>query len=80
MEGEGGRFRRQHLTPLPRVASLAELNARLAGIDAAEGARRIEHRAHTIGADFSFEAETLRPLPADEFDPGLSLSPRVDGQ
>ncbi len=29
VEGEGGRFRRTHLVPVPKVDSLAELNARL---------------------------------------------------
>jgi len=29
VEGEGGRFRRNHLVPVPKVATMAELNARL---------------------------------------------------
>jgi transposase len=78
VEGEGGRFRRQHLTPVPKVDSLAELNTRLAEVDTAEDVRRIEHRANTVGQDFAFEREALRPVPAERFDPGLSLSPRVD--
>jgi transposase len=36
VEGEGGRFRRNHLVPVPKVATLAELNARLAAIDSAD--------------------------------------------
>lgn len=78
VEGEVGRFRRQHLTPVPKVGSLAELNARLVAIDEAEDARRVEHRSSTVGADFSLERTALRPAPAEPFDPGLSLSPRVD--
>ena len=30
VEGDGGRFRRTHLVPVPEVDTLAELNARLA--------------------------------------------------
>lgn len=33
VEGEIGRFRRRHLTPVPQAASLAELNAMLAAAD-----------------------------------------------
>lgn len=78
VEGEIGRFRRQHLTPVPKVGSLAELNERLAAIDEAEDARRIGHRSSTVGQGFASERGALRPLPAEAFDPGLSLSPRVD--
>ncbi len=78
VEGEVGRFRRQHLTPVPKVASLAELNTRLVAIDEAEDARRIESRASTVGCDFAAERAVLRPAPAEPFDPGLALTPRVD--
>jgi transposase len=78
VEGEGGRFRRQHLTPVPKVGTLAELNARLAAIDEAEDVRRIETRPATVGADFAVERPLLRPLPAETFDPGLTVTPRVD--
>lgn len=44
VEGEGGRFRRTHLVPVPRVDSLEELNERLAGYDRADDDRRIAHR------------------------------------
>ncbi len=44
VEGEGGRFRRTHLVPVPVVGSLAELNARLEGYDAADDHRRISTR------------------------------------
>jgi hypothetical protein len=60
------------------VDSLAELNERLAAYDEADDARRIANRTTTVGQDFAAEAELLRPLPADGFEPGLTLSPRVD--
>ena len=51
VEGEIGRFRRQHLTPVPHVGSLAALNQALAAADARDDARRIGARAETVGAD-----------------------------
>lgn len=78
VEGEGGRFRRTHLVPVPRVDSLAELNERLAAYDKADDHRRIAHRTNTVGQDFAAEAPLLRPLPAEPFEPGLTLTPRVD--
>lgn len=78
VEGEGGRFRRNHLVPVPKVASLAELNAQLVAIDEADDQRRISGRLTTIGEDFALEAPLLRALPAEVFEPGLLLTPRVD--
>jgi len=78
VEGEGGRFRRTHLVPVPVVTSLAELNARLASYDAADDDRRIGSRTHTVGFDFSHEAPLLRPLPAEPFETAVTLTPRVD--
>ncbi|MBV9357613.1 MAG: IS21 family transposase [Chloroflexi bacterium] len=78
VEGEGGRFRRTHLVPVPRVDSLVELNERLAAFDDADDARRIANRARTVGDDFATEAPMLRPLPNEAFEPGLLLTPRVD--
>ena len=78
VEGEGGRFRRTHLVPMPQVRSLAALNEKLAAYDVTDDARRIGHRTQTVGQDFTVEAPLLRPLPRDAFETGLTLSPRVD--
>ena len=78
MEGEIGRFRRNFLVPVPRVASLADLNARLAEDDLKDAGRHIEFRRNTVAADFAAEAPLLRPLPADGFDTGTALWPRAD--
>ena len=78
VEHEGGRFRRNHLVPVPKVASLAELNTRLQAADEADDARRIAHRVCTVGQDFAVEAPLLRPLPVEGFEAGLSLHPLVD--
>ena len=78
VEGEGGRFRRTHLVPVPAVSSLAELNARLEVYDAADDRRRISTRTMSVGHDFAFESRLLAPLPAEPFDTTLTLTPRVD--
>ena len=66
MEGEVGRFRRRHLVPVPRVESLAELNALLEAADRADDARHIAGRLATVGGGRATCAaapprRTLRP-------------------
>ena len=61
MEGEGGRFRRRHLVPIPVVTSLGELNQHLEAADVADDARRIGHRTSTVGEDFAAERPRLLP-------------------
>jgi transposase len=78
VEGEVGRFRRQHLVPVPRVGSLAELNQRIAAADLADDGRHVEHRVRTVGQDFELERGLLRPLPAERFTTSLELRPLVD--
>jgi transposase len=78
VEGEIGRFRRNFLVPVPRVRSLADLNARLAEDDVKDAQRHIEFRPGTVAADFAKEAPLLRPLPAEAFDAGTVLWPRAD--
>jgi hypothetical protein len=78
VEGDGGRFRRAHLVPVPEVDTLAELNVRLVAADAAEDDRRIDGRADTVGTAFAAEAPLLLALPDERFDTALSLTARVD--
>ena len=78
MEGEGGRFRRNHCVPMPVVDSIEELNALLEAADDADDARRIGNRANSVGQDWAFEKTLLRPLPSESFDTALTLTPRVD--
>jgi transposase len=78
VEGEGGRFRRNHLVPVPKVDSMAELNERLEVYDKADDARRISSRITTVGQDFAAEQPLLASLPAESFEPGVTLTPRVD--
>ena len=78
VEGEGGRFRRNHLVPVPKVESMAELNDLLIGYDHVDDARRISNRTMSVGQHYAFEATLLRPLPTERFETGLALTPRVD--
>jgi transposase len=78
VEGEVGRFRRRWFVPVPDVASLEELNGRLAEADAAEDARHIDGRARSIGADFAVEQALLAQLPVEGFDCALTLQPKAD--
>jgi transposase len=80
VEGEVGRFRRRHLVPVPRVASMVELNELVAAGDLADDGRRIDGRAITVGEHFAAEALTLAPLPVERFDTALWLTPRVDAK
>ncbi len=78
VEGEGGRFRRNHCVPMPVVNSIEELNRLLECWDDAGDARRISNRIMTVGHDWAFERELLRPLPDEPFDTALTLTPRVN--
>jgi len=78
VEGEVGRFRRNHLVPLPAVATLAELNAMIDQWDAADDHRRIGDRARTVGEYFAIEQPLLAPLPDEVFETGRLFAPRVD--
>jgi len=78
VEGEIGRFRRRHLVPVPKVATLAELNEHTAAADLLDDSRVITGRPVTIGAAFAAEREALMSLPAEAFDPARLLQARVD--
>ncbi|MDP4013653.1 MAG: IS21 family transposase [Candidatus Nanopelagicales bacterium] len=80
VEGEIGRFRRRHLTPVPHVGSLAALNAALAAADARDDARRIGARAESVGVAAAREIPLLRALPETAFDVSAALSCRVDAK
>lgn len=78
VEGDVGRFRRRHLVPVPKVASLAELNELLAKAAERDDARRIGARMITVGEHFALEAEALRPLPVEPFEISALSTHRVD--
>jgi transposase len=78
VEGEVGRFRRRHLVPVPRVASLSELNDRLEDACFAELGRRIAGREQTVEEALRVESRALRELPIEDFEASEQASPRVD--
>jgi hypothetical protein len=77
VEGEIGRFRRRHLVPVPKVASLAELNELIAAGDLADDDRVITGRPVTVAAAFAAEAAMLMPMPIEAFDSARMLEAQV---
>ena len=78
VEGEIGRFRRRHLVPIPKVASMAQLNELLVAAALVDDRRHIAHRRITVGEHFVLEAAALGPLPTEHFDETVIGSNRVD--
>jgi hypothetical protein len=78
VEGEVGRFRRNHLVPMPVVADLAELNAIMAAADAADAARHISRRPESVGVMAAAEVPSLGVLPVEPFDSARLLEVKVD--
>lgn len=85
VEGEIGRFRRNHLVPVPTADTIDELNARIAAAGTTEDAvRRISGRRlgdgtrPTVDGHFAIEQPTLDPLPAEPFDVAVELTCKVD--
>lgn len=62
VEGEVGRFRRNHLVPIPAVIDWAKLNALLESACRRDQARRISERSATVGEAMELEQSHLLPL------------------
>jgi hypothetical protein len=78
VEGEIGRFRRNHLVPVPVVDSLSQINEILARADLLDDNRFIARRTQTVGEDACAELAHLVSLPDSPFDAVTLLSPKVD--
>jgi transposase len=78
VEQEVGRFRRNHLVPVPEVASLAELNDRLLAFCVRDLNRTITGRSETVGVRLSQEIDMLRALPASVFPTWEQTTHRVN--
>jgi hypothetical protein len=78
VEGQIGYFRRNHLVPVPEVASLTELNAMVDQWDQDDEARLLRGRTRTVGDYFAGEQHLLGPLPTEPFETGRWFTPRVD--
>ena len=81
VEGEVGRFRRNHLVPVPAVGSIAQLNLLLRDACERDLSRRIAGRAVTVGEQLAIERPVLRALPAaGAFDATETATVRVDAK
>ena len=77
VEGEGGYFRRNHMVPVPNVASWEELDARLLGFSKEDEQRIIGERRQTVGAGMLLEREHLKTL-KEGFDLAAIHYPKVN--
>ena len=77
VEGEGGYFRRNHMVPVPNVASWEELDALLLESSKDDEQRIIGERTQTVGAGMSLEQEHLKGL-KEGFDLAAVHFPQVN--
>lgn len=80
VEGEVGYFRRNHLVPVPYLASLDELNEWLLAQCRQDYARQIGERQLTVGQGLAIERGQLLPLQLEDFDLAEESFCRVDGK
>jgi len=81
VEGEVGRFRRNHLVPVPAVGSIAKLNLLLREACERDLSRQIQGRSITVGDQFAIERPMLRALPDEgAFDASETTTVRVDAK
>lgn len=79
VEGEVGRFRRNHLVPVPAVESIGQLNRLLIDACGSDLSRRIAGRPVTVAEQLAAERPLLRALPAP-FDATETATVRVDAK
>jgi transposase len=79
VEGEVGRFRRNHLVPVPAVGSIGQLNLLLADATERDLGRQITGRPVTVAEQLSLERPLLRALPS-AFDPTETTTVRVNAK
>jgi transposase len=79
VEGEVGRFRRNHLVPVPEVGSISALNVLLADACERDLDRQITGRPATIREQLALERPLLRVI-GDPFDAQESTTVRVDAK
>jgi len=80
VEGGLGRFRRNHLVPVPQVDDYDALNALLRQACAEDDLRTLEDRSRTVLEHWQDEAPRLKALPEDRFDTAEISRPRVDSK
>jgi len=79
VEGEVGRFRRNHLVPVPSVGSIGQLNQLLLDGCEQDLGRRIAGRPGTVAEQLAEERPLLRVLP-EPFDATETTTVRVDSK
>ena len=79
VEGEVGRFRRNHLVPVPSVGSIEQLNRLLADAAEQDLGRRIAGRPTTVAEQLAAERPMLRAVPTP-FDAVETTTVRVDAK
>jgi transposase len=79
VEGEVGRFRRNHLVPVPSIGSIGQLNRLLVDACQSDLSRRIVGRPVTVAEQLATERPLLRALPAP-FDATETTTVRVDAK
>ena len=62
VEGEVGRFRRNHLVPIPTVTDWADFNQKVKAACHRDQTRRISERSDTVGEAMQLEQNDLLPL------------------
>jgi transposase len=68
VEGEGGYFRRNHLTPVPVARDYEHLNELLRVASGEDEQRLVGERSVSVGAAMALEREHLLPMAKDGFD------------
>ncbi len=81
VEGEVGRFRRNHLVPVPEVGSIAKLNLLLREACERDLSRQVAGRSVTVRDQLAIEQPLLRALPVEgAFDASETTTVRVDAK
>lgn len=80
VEGEVGYFRRNHLVPIPQVASWDDLNDQLRRACEEDEQRCLQERPLTVGQAVTIERPQLLPLQSEDLDLTEEHSCRVDGK
>jgi len=78
VEGEGGFFRRNHLTPVPVARDYEHLNELLRNASGEDERRVVGERSVSVGTAMALEREHLLPLAKDGFDLAAVRFPLVN--
>jgi transposase len=78
VEGEGGFFRRNHLTPVPVARDYEHLNELLRDASGEDEQRVVGERSVSVGTAMALEREHLLPLAKDGFDLAAVRFPLVN--